>query len=75
MLRTLASAVALIALASCSTPGAEQTTQVAEAASLPARIRARRSTPERCAACHNNPEATKAPPRRHWPDEPSITTC
>lgn len=63
MLRTLASAVALIALASCSTPGAEQTTQVAEAAKPAGPHPGEAIYTARCAACHNNPEATKAPPR------------
>lgn len=70
MLRTFASAVAVSAIAlavSCSTPVETvqvpadiQTTSVAEVTG-PHPGEAIYET--RCAACHNNPEATKAPPR------------
>lgn len=72
MLRTLASAVAIIALASCTTPATEQAaqptpvaTQVAAAAPvIPAGPHPGEAVYKaRCAACHDNPEATRSPSR------------
>ena len=72
MLRKLASAVAIIALASCTTPATEQAAQP-----TPAPTQVAAATPvipagphpgeavykARCAACHENPEATRSPSR------------
>lgn len=72
MLRKLASAVALIALASCTTPTPEQTSQATQAATQVAAAEpAKPAGPhpgeavykQHCAACHDNSEATKAPTR------------
>jgi polyvinyl alcohol dehydrogenase (cytochrome) len=66
MLRKLASAVALIALASCTTP-AEQTAMqegAAQVAAKPAGPHPGEDVyKQHCAACHDNAEATKAPTR------------
>src|SRR5690349_11883583 len=68
MLRTLASAVALSAIAltsSCTTPGASSDSQAAAAEpAKPAGPHPGEAVYKtNCAACHDNPEATKAPSR------------
>ena len=73
MLRKLASAVALsasaIAIASCTTPAAapdmpQQAASAAQAHEMPAGPHPGEGIYKaKCAACHDNPELTKAPPR------------
>nr|MBP8295885.1 cytochrome c [Burkholderiales bacterium] len=66
MLRKLASAVALIALASCTTPTEQAAMQegAAQVAAKPAGPHPGEDVyKQHCAACHDNAEATKAPTR------------